>query len=469
MLDVSDQEDNESTDLIANELFKDGRVSQAKKLLLETIREYQKKLTGVRPPISTIKQSYEETLSSFAKYRGAKLWFPYLGSGIGNGVFVELADGSVKYDFIGGIGAHYLGHSHPDLISAGIDAAISNTIMQGHLQQNVDSFRLTEVLVKASRLEHCFLTTSGAMANENALKIAFQKNSPASRVLAFEKCFAGRTLASSQITDKPSFREGLPTNLFVDYLPYFNHLKAEDSIKTTVDALKKYIARYPKQHALMIFEFVQGEAGFYHGTSEFFKSIMTILKENEIAVFADEIQTFGRLPELFAFQYYGLESFVDIASIGKLSQVCATLFTEKYKPRPGLLSQTYTSSTSAIKASLAVLSNLLDGNYFGPSGKIQQLHEHFAKKLEALSKRHPHLVQGPFGIGCMIAFTPYDGETKKATQFVHRLFDAGVLSFIAGSNPTRVRFLIPAGVVTFNDIDAVVKIIEKVLLIPLDD
>lgn len=449
---------------VAEGLFNDERLAEAKRLLLEAVKSHQQNITGIRPPNPAIKQSYDEMLASFSRYRGGKLWFPYLGSGIGKGALVELADGSIKYDFICGIGPHYWGHSNHDLISAGIDAAISNTIMQGHLQQNVDSFELTDLLVKASHMDHCFLTTSGAMANENALKIGFQKNHPANRILAFDRCFVGRTLASSQITDKPAYREGLPSNIFVDYVPYFDPLKAEESTQQAVKVLKKYIARYPRQHALMCFEFVQGEGGFYHGTSEFFKTIMSILKDNGIAVFADEVQSFGRLPELFAYQYYDLEEFVDIVSIGKLSQVCATLFKEGYKPRPGLLSQTYTGSTSAIKASFVIINSLLKDGYFGPKGKINQLHDHFAKQLDELSQRHPHLIRGPFGIGCMIAFTPYDGDAQKVTDFVLRLFDAGVISFIAGSNPTRVRFLIPAGAITHKDIDTAIKIIEDTLL-----
>lgn len=455
-----------SHELAAQALHEDKRIAEAKNLLKEAVAAHQKRLTGVRPAIGSIKQSYDDMLNSMANYRGGKLWFPYIGSGIGHGALVELADGSVKYDFICGIGVHYWGHSHLDLIDAAIDAAISDTIMQGHLQQNVDSLELTELLVKASGLPHCFLTTSGAMANENALKIAFQKRFPAYRVLAFERCFVGRTLTISQITDKPGFREGLPHNAHVDYIPFFDPLHPEESTERAVEALKKYLARYPKQHAVMCFEFVQGEGGFYSGTEEFFKTLMTILKEHQIAIFADEVQSFGRTQELFAFQYFNLQSYIDIASIGKLSQVCATFFTDEYKPKPGLLSQTFTGSTSAIKAARVILNGLMNGGYYGPEGKIEKLHQHFAGQLEEFAKRYPHLIQGPFGIGCMVAFTPYDGNVQKVTDFVHRLFDAGVLGFIAGSNPTRVRFLIPAGAVTFEDIDNVMRIIQQTLLKP---
>ncbi len=53
----------------------------------------------------------------------------------------------------------------------------------------------------------------------------------------------------------------------------------------------------------------------------------------------------------------------------------------------------------------------------------------------------------------MIAFTPLAGHGHHVTRFVHNLFTNGVVSFIAGADPTRVRFLIPAGAVTFEDID----------------
>lgn len=449
--------------LVADTLASDPRVTQAKKLLEDAVQEAQKKIHGIRPPLPGRKQSYEETIRDFSEMRGGNLWFPYVGSGFGNGPFVELADGSIKYDLICGIGPHYFGHNNLKIMGALVDAAISNTVMQGHLQQNYDSMDLISLLIRSSGLAHCFLTTSGAMANENAFKIAFQKNCPASRILAFDKCFVGRTLTLSQVTDKPEYRVGLPKNVFVDYVPYFDINNPEESTKKAVDTLKKYIKRYPKEHALMCFEFIQGEAGFFMGTKEFFTEIMQILKENHIAVFADEVQTFGRTTELFAFQYFGLDQFIDIASIGKVSQVCATLFTDEYKPKPLLLSQTFTGSTASIKASKIIISELLAGGFFGPSGKIAHAHDYFSSKLLDLSKKHPDLVKGPFGYGAMVAFTPYDGEAEKVTRFLHRLFDAGVIGFIAGSNPTRCRFLPPIGVMTTRDIDQVMAIVEQTL------
>lgn len=450
---------------LQSELLKnDPRVAEAKKLLQKAVAEHQEKIKEIRPPAPALKQSYEKTLETFIEHRGVNLWFPYLSSGIGNGALVELADGSIKYDLINGIGPHYLGHSHQEIISSGIDAALCDTVMQGNLQQNIDTPELLKLLVESSGMDHCFLTSSGAMACENALKIIFQKKHPAHRILAFSKCFMGRTLSLSQITDNSLYsRKGLPSNLHIDYVPFFDYKRPQESTKEAIAILKQHLNRYPEQHAAMALELIQGEAGFYPGTEDFFTAILDLLKEKGVAILIDEIQTFGRSPELFAFQHYHLESYVDVITIGKTSQVCATLFKKEFKPKEGLLSQTYTSSTSAIYASKVIIKKLLKGNYYGKDGIISSLHKQITTHLERLSKTYPTLIEGPFGLGTMLAFTVFEGKAKETLQFVHKLYEKGVIAFIAGSDPTRVRFLLPIVGLSSKDIETIVGIIECAL------
>src|SRR5580704_7400316 len=108
-------------DLIADSFVHDSRVAEGKKLILSALNEHRSKITEIRAPDPGLKIPYEQFLKEFEQCRGGNLWFPYLGSGMGNGALVELLDGSVKYDFITGIGVHFWGHSHPDLISVAID------------------------------------------------------------------------------------------------------------------------------------------------------------------------------------------------------------------------------------------------------------------------------------------------------------------------------------------------------------
>ncbi len=452
----------------AEDFFNDTQVKTATKTLVESLKNHQKKLTGVRAADETLKLNYEGQIKKFEEARGGKLFFPFLGSGLGNGALVELNDGSVKYDFITGIGVHFFGHSNAGLIEASIQAALSDTVMQGNLQQNPNSHEFSELLLSAatkndSRLKHCFLTATGVMGGENALKMAFQKRSPASRVLCFQNCFMGRTLLMSNTTDNPAYKQGLPKVIDVDYLPFYDHADPQGSTTRAVAALKNYLEKFPNQHAAMCFELVLGEGGFYPGTHDFFVALMEICRANSIPILVDEVQSFARTTELFAFQYFNLEKYVDAVWIGKASQICATLFTADMKPKPGLLSQTYTGASTAIAAGVYVLKALLSGGFYGSNGRMAKLNAFFAGKLKEIGARHPGLVTGPFGVGAMVAFQPFDGDEAKVKQLVNKLYDNGVMSFYCGHGPTRVRFLMPAGVVTEADITAVCEILERTL------
>lgn len=454
--------------LISSQLANDPRLAEAKKLILDAVAEHQAQLTGVRPPNPDLAESFDKVLKDFGRIRGGNLYFPYLSSGIGNGPFVELADGSVKLDMITGIGVHGYGHSHPDLVATGIDAAVCDTVMQGNLQQNTESYDVAKLLTdlaceSGAELKHCFLSTSGAMANENSLKMAFQKNAPANRVIAFSHCFAGRTLALSQVTDKPGNRVGLPDTIAVDYLPFFREDDPQGSTEQAVNHLKYYLNRHPGKYACLWMELVQGEGGYYPGSHEFFAALCATARENNVAVIADEVQTFCRTTRPYAFQHFGIDKMVDLVTIGKISQVCATLYTDEYKPKPGLISQTFTGSTWAILAAKTIVQGLVDRGNFGADGRNAKLHDYFVKGIQAINERFPGSLSGPHGVGGMVAFTPFGGDFDKAKDMVNRMYHAGLMSFFAGKDPSRVRFLMPLGCVEESHIDLACQIIESVV------
>jgi acetylornithine aminotransferase len=454
--------------LASTQLANDPRLAQAKQLILDAVAEHQAQLTEVRAPNPELADSFQAMLDDFGQIRGGNLYFPYLASGIGNGPFVELADGSVKLDMITGIGVHGYGHSHPDLVSTGIDAAVCDTVMQGNLQQNTQSYDIAKLLTdvaceSGSSLKHCFLSTSGAMANENSLKLAFQKHAPASRVISFSHCFAGRTLALSQVTDKPGNRVGLPDTITVDYIPFLDPHDQAGSTERSVNALKELVARHPGKYSCLWMELVQGEGGYYPGSHEFFAALCTIAKENNIAIIADEVQSFCRTSRPYAFQHFKLDKMVDLVTIGKISQVCATLYTDEYKPKPGLISQTFTGSTWAIMAAKTIVQGLIDKGNFGDDGRNMKLHAYFANGLAKIGEKYPGSISGPYGVGGMVGFTPFDGTYEVAKDLVNRLYHAGLMSFFAGRDPSRVRFLMPLGCVEESHIDMACGILEGVI------
>jgi acetylornithine aminotransferase len=454
---------------IAQALRQDPRVEEARRLLLQALEEHRAQITGIRDPQPELVDGYREMLTAFGNMRGGNLYFPYLGSGLGNGPWVELADGSVKLDFITGIGVHAFGHSDPRLMAAGVDALLCDTVMQGNLQQSTVAVDFTRTLLEitnmsGARLEHCFLSTSGSMANENALKIAFQKHAPADRIIAFERGFAGRTLALAQVTDKASYRDGLPVTVNVDLIPFYDPADPRGSTRRSVQAMRAHATRFPGRHACLWMELVQGEGGYWPGDTPFFRALIMEAQKHKMAIAVDEIQTFGRTSQPWAFQHYQLDPLIDIATTGKMTQVCATLFTADYKPRPGLISQTFTGSSWAFFAGLTIIQGLRDGGHFGEGGRNNQLHNYFAEGLQRLCEKHPRAIHGPFGVGGMIGFTPLQGRFEQARDMTGKLYELGLMSFMAGSNPARVRFLVPLGCVTESHIDEALRIIGQALV-----
>ncbi len=439
----------------------DDRIKSAKELLQDFIDEHQSYLDNSPLNSSTLLKSYSKLLKQYGNDRGGALFFPYLSAGISSDAKVRLADGSIKYDMINGIGVHP-GHHLPLFFEATWRSLFVDTIMQGNLQQHYRSAFLANEFCKLSHMDHCFLTSSGAMATENALKMMFQKHAPAQRLLAFEHCFIGRTLGLASITDKALYRDGLPTTLTVDYVPFYNP-KDPKSLEKSISTIQRYLTRYPNQYAGMCIELIQGEGGYNVGTKEYFNSLIQVLKDNGLCVFIDEIQTFGRTESLFAHHYFELSGKIDILTVGKLSQVCATMFKTNYKPNPGLVSQTFTSSTTAIEAALLLLEELSTKPYYGPNGIIAQIHRHFVKHFKRLQKKYKSTISGPFGHGGMIACTLFDGDRDKTMQFLKTLYKNGVIAFVCGQSPTRIRMIPPIMVCSNDVIDSVMDIFEQSL------
>lgn len=458
------------SELLAAEILRaDPRVAEAHQLLQSALADARANITGIRGPIAGRQADYQLLLDRMGKARGAATYFRYLSSGLGNGPWVELEDGSVKLDFIAGIGVHGFGHSHPDLLTAGLQAALQNTIMQGNLQQHVPSLEACEALLSLARqdsncrLSHCLLSTSGAMANENALKLAYHNRAPADRMLCLNHCFAGRSIALAQLTDRPQYRVGLPTALAVDYIPGPDPENSLLAQQRSLESLDAHLRRYPGKHAALWLELVAGEGGYYPGSTEFFTRLIDRARKDGLLVVFDEVQTFGRLSRPYAFQHFQLDDYADIVTVGKISQLCATLYTENLKPKGPLLSQTFTAASSSIAAALTILQRMSSGQWFGPDGWNEQRHRYFTSKLELLAVKYPGKIAGPWGCGMMIAFTPGDGSDQAASKMVQSLYDAGLMSFMAGHGPARVRFLPPPGITEMEHIDVAVQILDEVL------
>jgi 4-aminobutyrate aminotransferase-like enzyme len=431
-------------------------VREAARALVEAVRE-----ETLRRELPL--RSYEKTLRELARLRGRPLAFPALMGGSGRGARVRLADGRTILDFASGIGVYGFGHSDADLLETAVVAAAADTVHQGHLFPGPEYLRLTKALLRhtGKRIRHAWLSVSGAIANENALKIILQKRAPADRIVVFERGFAGRTLALAELSDKPAFREGLPLRGNVLHVPFYDP-DDPDSAARTLAALDAHLARYPGRIAGMLFELVQGEGGVHTAPREFFAPLMEHCKSAGIAVWVDEVQTFARTGELFAYRTLGLESYVDVVTVGKMLQGSAALYTRAYNPKPALIAGTYAGSTVGMAVGARIIERLESEDYLGSEGRIAVLGGRAERRLEALRKRMPRAVGPSSGIGAMQAFVPFDGSTEIVNTVLKAAFEEGLLAWSAGSEPAKIRLLLPVNT-TDEELEAGFTMLEKAM------
>jgi 4-aminobutyrate aminotransferase-like enzyme len=408
-------------------------------------------------------KTYQRALRDIERLRGRPLFFPALSGGGGGGARVRLADGTTRIDFISGIGVYAFGHADTDLLETAVVAAAGDSVYQGHLFPGIEYLNLSKALLRhaGKRMKHAWLSVSGAIANENALKMIFQKHSPADRIVVFEGAFAGRTLALGELTDKPAFRQGMPMRGNVLHVPFYDPRNPE-SIERSVAALDAHFKRYPGQIAGMLFELVQGEGGFNTAPREFFTALMERCQAAKIAVWVDEVQSFARTGELYAFQTLDLEDYVDIVSVGKALQGSAVLLSHDYNPKPGLIAGTYAGSTVGLAVGARIIERLESEGYLGPEGRVAVLGGRFQRRIEALRKRLPRAIGENSGIGAMQAFVPFDGSAEVVSTIVEAAFEEGLMVFSAGANPVKIRMLLPVNT-TDEELEAGFTILEKTM------
>lgn len=452
--------------LVGHRIQKSEKVNTLIKDLVSEVQNLNSEISGIKNPNPEFETQAKSLLEQTGTLRGRPLHYPYMGTGAGRGVYVELEDGSVKLDLINGIGIHLFGHSHPRVIAAAVRGSLCDILIQGNLQPNKEYKEFTELLVniasKKSRLKHAWIATCGTMANENALKIARQKNSPAKYVIGFKDAFAGRSTMMAELTDNPAYKQGLPTYDEVLRIPFYDK-KDPQSGEKTLSAMKEHVAKFEGQIAAFSFEPMLGEGGYQAAPREFFIPLLEFCKSKKIAVWVDEVQTFTRTGEYFAFETLDFGQYVDICTIAKTAQIGATLYTEEYNPKPGLIAGTFSGATPALTAGTEMLKMLSEG-YLGPQGRIHQIHKRFIDGINRLNATTcKDIAQDAGGLGLMIAFTPLDGKKDNVNKFLNNLFKNGVIAFPCGKDPVRARFLVPA-IIADADIDLALSIIEKTLL-----
>ena len=255
-------------------------------------------------------------------------------------------DKGIEYlDLYSGHGVISIGHTHPKYV-AKVKAQLDNLSFYSNAIQNPLQVELANKLGKLSNCEEysLFLCSSGAEANENALKVAsFYTNK--SRVVSFFNAFHGRTSAAVATTDNPKILAPMNAQQVVTFLPL-------NEIELVETELKK------GDVACVIIEPIQGVGGLDMGTTAFFQGLEKICALYNVVLILDEVQSgYGRSGKFFAHQYHGIKPDIICMAkgMGNGFPIGGILTSPKFKASYGLLGTTFGGSHLACAAGIAVL------------------------------------------------------------------------------------------------------------------
>ena len=252
----------------------------------------------------------------------------------------------VEYlDLYSGHGVISIGHTQPDYV-AKLKDQLDHLGFYSNAIQNPLQVELAQKLGKLSGLEdyELFLCSSGAEANENALKLASFHNGK-SRVIAFDNSFHGRTSAAVAVTDNKKIVAPINAQQVVTFLP-LNQIELVEAELAKGDV------------TAVIIEGIQGVGGLDQGTTEFFQALEKACKKHDVVLILDEVQSgYGRSGKFFAFQHHRINA--DIISVAKGMgngfPVGAILISPKFEASYGLLGTTFGGSHLSCAAGIAVL------------------------------------------------------------------------------------------------------------------
>lgn len=348
------------------------------------------------------------------------------------GVNATLYDDNNKdyIDFTSGIGVVSVGHGNEQVANKICEQAkkithISNLFLiepQALLAKKINELAGFDVAT--------FFANSGAEANEGAIKIARkygQVNFENKRykIITLEHSFHGRTITTVKATGQAKFH----SDCFAPYPEGFRYDPTFEAVYNSID---------DETVAVMI-ELIQGEGGVNPFKKEEIQALAKFLKEKEILLIVDEVQTgVYRSGEFLACKEYGIEpDIITLAKgLGGGVPIGAVLTKHKNLLSYGDHGSTFGGNYLVTAAAIEVLDILQE---YKQSGKLNEHIEYFDSKLRALQTKFSDIMLDVTGFGLMRGIKIKDDDTL--AKIIDLGFKEGVL--ILKSGRSTLRFLPP--------------------------
>ncbi len=369
---------------------------------------------------------------------------------------VDARDGTRHLDLFNFFASAPLGMNHPgladdpgfvaELADVAVNKPSNSDVYTTHLAGFVDTF--SRVLGDPG-LPHLFLVDGGALAVENALKVAFDwkrrhnaaHGRPASlgtKVLHLTKAFHGRSGYTLSLTNT----DPVKTALF----PVFDwpridvpaiHFPGDvaDAEARALAQARQAFADHPHDIACFIAEPIQGEGGDNHLRPEFLQAVQALCVEHDALFVLDEVQTgCGMTGTPWAYQQLGVAP--DVVAFGKKVQVCGIMaggrvdeVPDNVFRVPSRINSTWGGNLTDMVRSRRQLEVIEDE---GLIERAALLGKRLLDDLRAVPG-----IGGVRGRGLMVAFDLPTAEERNAV--LRRLHEAHVLILGSGERGIRLR------------------------------
>jgi len=349
------------------------------------------------------------------------------------------ANGKKYIDFTSGIGVVSVGHANKRVADA-LCEQLHNITHISNLYHIAPQAEAAQKVVETSGYDMaCFFANSGAEANEGAIKIARKHGERDGeikryKIITLNHSFHGRTITTVKATGQESMH-----NYFGPFPDGFVYADGLDEIESLLD----------DHTAGVMIELIQGEGGVEPQDKAKVQALAKLLKEKEIPLIIDEVQTgCYRIGEFTAAQAYGIEpEIITLAKgVGGGVPVGIVMTTLKEVLSAGDHGSTFGGNYLSSRAVCEVVDIL---NELKANGTLDATTAYFNDALEAFYKQHTKLFTQKVGIGMMCGLRVKDADTL--TNIINNARENGVMVLKAGRN--TLRFLPPL-TITKEEIDA---------------
>lgn len=383
-----------------------------------------------------------------------------------------------------------LGYNHPkmlqdeafkqDLFEAALINPSNSDIYTTQFAKFVETFGRVGI---PSYLPNAFFIAGGALAVENALKVAMdwkvQKNfhkgyrrEVGHKVLHFMEAFHGRSGYTMSLTNTDPNKikyfakfEDWPRVL--NPKRYFPETDArledlEEREKLSIRQIKRAFKENKDEICAIIIEPIQCEGGDNHFRKNYMEKLRALADENDALLIYDEVQVgCGPTGKFWAHEHFGKDARPDIITFGKKMQICGILVGPRVDEVPtnafrvsSRINSTWGGNLVDMVRSTKILEIMEEDNILD---HVQDVGAYFKKRLENLALSHPGITNVR-GQGLIIAFDL--PSTHLRNEFIRIGFEKGAMFLGCATHSIRFR---PTLTVTHEEIDRGIDIIDQTL------